>query len=91
MTADKSPGAAGGPQPGERPSREERDAGFYDVLVLRQDSAGHSVRVGVKGDRDPGYGLTSKLTAEAAVFSTAAPGWTDHLPVAWKPRAANDS
>jgi short subunit dehydrogenase-like uncharacterized protein len=37
------------------------------VLFLGTDAEGHSLRVGVKGDRDPGYGSTSKMIAEAAV------------------------
>jgi short subunit dehydrogenase-like uncharacterized protein len=82
VAADKSLGAEGGPKPGEGPSRAEREAGFYDVLFIGQDAAGHAVRVGVKGDRDPGYGSTSKMIAEAAVCllqdATATPGgiWT---------------
>ncbi len=67
VAADKSLGAEGGPKPGEGPSREEREAGFYDVLFLGEDSAGNLLRVGVKGDRDPGYGSTSKMILEAAV------------------------
>ncbi len=67
VAADKSLGAEGGPKPGEGPSRAERDAGFYDVLFLGHDAAGNSLRVGVKGDRDPGYGSTSKMITEAAV------------------------
>ena len=67
VAADKSLGAEGGPKPGEGPSRAERDAGFYDVLFIGSDAAGHTVRVGVKGDRDPGYGSTSKMITEAAV------------------------
>jgi len=67
VAADKSLGAEGGPKPGEGPSRAEREAGYYDVLFLGQDAAGHTVRVGVKGDRDPGYGSTSKMITEAAV------------------------
>jgi len=67
VAADKSLGAEGGPQPGEGPSRAEREAGYYDVLFLGHDSAGHTLRVGVKGDRDPGYGSTSRMIAEAAV------------------------
>jgi len=67
VAADKSLGAEGGPQPGEGPSREEREAGFYDVLFLGEDAAGHTLRVGVTGDRDPGYGSTSKMITEAAV------------------------
>lgn len=67
VAADKSLGADDGPKPGEGPSREERESGFYDVLFISTDTAGHSLRVGVKGDRDPGYGSTSKMITEAAV------------------------
>jgi short subunit dehydrogenase-like uncharacterized protein len=67
VAADRSLGGEGGPKPGEGPSREERENGFYDLLFLGQDAAGHTLRVGVKGDRDPGYGSTSKMISEAAV------------------------
>lgn len=67
VAADKSLGAEGGPKPGEGPSREEREAGFFDVLFIGSNAKGDSVRVGVKGDRDPGYGSTSKMITEAAV------------------------
>lgn len=67
VAVDKSLGADDGPKPGEGPSREERESGFYDVLFIGTDTAGHSLRVGVKGDRDPGYGSTSKMITEAAV------------------------
>ncbi len=54
-------------QPGEGPSKEERDTGHYDVLFVGSNNTGGSVRVGVKGDKDPGYGSTSKMIAESAV------------------------
>ncbi|MBP6853399.1 MAG: saccharopine dehydrogenase NADP-binding domain-containing protein [Rhodoferax sp.] len=82
VAADKSLGAEGGPQPGEGPSRAEREAGLYDVLFVGHDASGHEVRVAVKGDRDPGYGSTSKMITEAAVCllqeAGATPGgiWT---------------
>jgi short subunit dehydrogenase-like uncharacterized protein len=82
VAADKSLGGEGGPQPGEGPSREEREAGFYDVLFIGEDAQGHTLRVAVTGDRDPGYGSTSKMIGEAAVCllrdATATPGgvWT---------------
>ena len=82
VAGDKSLGSDKGPKPGEGPSREERENGFYDVLFLGTDDAGNSLRVGVKGDRDPGYGSTSKMISEAAVCllqdATATPGgiWT---------------
>ena len=67
VAADKSLSAEDGPKPGEGPSRAEREAGFFDVLFLGSDAAGHDVQVSVKGDRDPGYGATSKMISEAAV------------------------
>lgn len=67
VASDKSLGSDKGPKPGEGPSREEREAGFYDVLFLGEDAQGHRLGVSVKGDRDPGYGSTSKMITEAAV------------------------
>jgi len=54
-------------KPGEGPSKAEREAGSYDVLFIATNEQGQSVQVGVKGDRDPGYGSTSKMIAEAAI------------------------
>ena len=82
VAADKSMASADGPKPGEGPSRAEREAGFYDVLFVGHNAAGDSLRVGVKGDRDPGYGSTSKMIAQAAICllqdCAATPGgiWT---------------
>ena len=53
--------------PGEGPCKEERENGLYDVLMVGEHADGRSVRVSVKGDRDPGYGSTSKMIAESAV------------------------
>ena len=61
------PGPAGAIPARLYDSREEREAGFYDVLFLGEDAAGNQLRVGVTGDRDPGYGSTSKMITEAAV------------------------
>ena len=57
----------GGPKPGEGPSKEEREAGFYDLLFVGIDADGRQVRASVHGDKDPGYGSTSKIIAEAAI------------------------
>jgi short subunit dehydrogenase-like uncharacterized protein len=54
-------------QPGEGPTREERENGFYDVLFIGSNDTGDTVRASVKGDKDPGYGSTSKMIAESAV------------------------
>jgi short subunit dehydrogenase-like uncharacterized protein len=67
MANDKSMGGDGGPKPGEGPSKEERENGFYDLLYVGSDAEGNSIKVAVTGDRDPGYGSTSKVIAEAAI------------------------
>ena len=59
--------SAAGPKPGEGPSKEERDNGMYDLLYVAIAPDGRQVRASVKGDRDPGYGSTSKMMAECAV------------------------
>ncbi len=55
------------PKPGQGPSRTARDAGFYDILLIGETSDGRKLRVSVKGDKDPGYGSTSKMIAESAI------------------------
>ena len=60
-------GASGGPKPGEGPSKEERENGMYDLLFVAIAPDGKQVRAAVKGDRDPGYGSTSKMIAECAI------------------------
>lgn len=54
------------PKPGEGPSKEERDAGHYDYVAIGSRPDGAEIRVAVTGDKDPGYGSTSKIIAEAA-------------------------
>jgi short subunit dehydrogenase-like uncharacterized protein len=56
-----------GPKPGEGPSKEERENGFYDLLFVGIAPDGKQVRAAVKGDRDPGYGSTSKMISECAI------------------------
>ena len=55
------------PKPGEGPSKEERENGYYDLLFVAIDPDGRQVRASVKGDRDPGYGSTSKMISECAI------------------------
>ncbi len=54
------------PKPGDGPSKRQREEGFYKVLYIAKGEGGE-VRAVVEGDRDPGYGSTSKMIAEAAV------------------------
>ena len=56
-----------GPKPGEGPSREERENGFYDLVFLGIGADGRKLAASVKGDKDPGYGSTSKMIAETAL------------------------
>ena len=55
------------PKPGEGPTKEERDNGFYDILFVAEYPDGRTARLSVKGDRDPGYGSTSKMIAETGI------------------------
>ena len=54
-------------QPGEGPSKEERENGFYDVLFIGEWPDGKTIRYGVKGRYDPGYGSTSRMIAETGI------------------------
>ncbi|MBD8638427.1 saccharopine dehydrogenase family protein [Sphingomonas sp. CFBP 13733] len=56
-----------GPKPGEGPSKAERDEGHYDLLFAGIMPDGSRIDTVVTGDRDPGYGSTSKMIAEAAI------------------------
>jgi short subunit dehydrogenase-like uncharacterized protein len=60
-------GASSGPKPGEGPSKEEQKNGRYDLLFVGLAPDGRQVRVAVRGDRDPGYGSTSKMIAECVI------------------------
>jgi short subunit dehydrogenase-like uncharacterized protein len=55
------------PKPGEGPSASERENGFFKLLMVGRLSDGTFLRQTVTGDRDPGYGSTSKMLAESAV------------------------
>ena len=54
-------------QPGEGPTKEERENGNYDVIFAGETRGGELMISSVQGDRDPGYGSTSKMLAEAAM------------------------
>ncbi len=53
------------PKPGEGPSKEERETGFYEAMFTGETADGHRMTSVVSGDRDPGYGSTSKMITEA--------------------------
>lgn len=54
-------------KPGEGPSKEARETGFYDVLFVGSNENGDSLMASVKGDKDPGYGSTCKMLSESAI------------------------
>lgn len=55
------------PKPGEGPSKDERENGFYDVMYVGETENGERIITSVSGDKDPGYGSTSKMIAECAI------------------------
>ncbi|MFC5699019.1 saccharopine dehydrogenase family protein [Pseudomonas sp. GCM10022186] len=67
VASDRSLASDKAPKPGEGPSREERESGFYDLLFIGEMADGRTLRASVSGKRDPGYGSTSRMIAEAAL------------------------
>jgi short subunit dehydrogenase-like uncharacterized protein len=57
------------PKPGEGPSLEQREKGYFDILFygIHPSDRSKDMQARVTGDRDPGYGSTSKMLGEAAV------------------------
>ena len=76
------------PKPGEGPSAEIIDSGFFEIeLLAKHPSDPQKNLLGrVKGDKDPGYGSTAKMLAECAVALAQ-----DNLPTTggfWTPASA---
>jgi short subunit dehydrogenase-like uncharacterized protein len=82
MAANAEKTGPSAPKPGEGPSKEERENGLFNLLYVAIAPDGRMVRAGVTGDRDPGYGSTSKMISECAmcmlrdVTDVAAGFWT---------------
>lgn len=55
------------PAPGEGPSPEAQEAGFYDLRFIGRTPANDTIITRVTGDKDPGYGSTAKMLGEAVV------------------------
>ena len=55
------------PSPGEGPGPEAREAGFFNLMQVGKLPDGTVMRTRITGDRDPGYGSTSKMLAESGV------------------------
>jgi short subunit dehydrogenase-like uncharacterized protein len=67
VAANNRMAASAAPKPGEGPSKEERENGLYDLLYVAIAPDSRQARASVKGDRDPGYGSTSKMISECAI------------------------
>ena len=55
------------PKPGEGPSPKEQETGFYKLHFIGKSQEGIQLQSRVTGDRDPGYGSTSKMLGESAL------------------------
>jgi short subunit dehydrogenase-like uncharacterized protein len=55
------------PKPGTGPDREARQNGFFKLEQIGRLADGRRIMSRITGDRDPGYGSTSKMLAESAV------------------------
>ncbi|MBX3189238.1 MAG: saccharopine dehydrogenase NADP-binding domain-containing protein [Labilithrix sp.] len=55
------------PKPGEGPSKEERERGFFEVKILAETDHGERLSGRVAGKSDPGYGETAKMLGESAL------------------------
>jgi short subunit dehydrogenase-like uncharacterized protein len=54
------------PKPGEGPSLDAQEKGFYDLRFYGKTDSGQEIRCTVTGDQDPGYGSTAKILGQAA-------------------------
>ena len=55
------------PKPGTGPDAVAREKGFFNLEQIGRLADGRQIRGKITGDRDPGYGSTSKMLAESAV------------------------
>ncbi len=55
------------PKPGEGPNKEKRENGFYNIRFYVFQKNSKTSIFEVTGDKDPGYGSTSKMLAESAI------------------------
>ena len=55
------------PKPGEGPSLQDQLNGFFDIDLMGKNDKNQQLVVKVTGDRDPGYGCTAKMLAQAGL------------------------
>jgi short subunit dehydrogenase-like uncharacterized protein len=76
------------PQPGEGPSRADREGGCYELLFLGEAGAGRTLSVRVESDLDASVGSTAALLAESAVCLARDVGRDATPGGVWTPAAA---
>ncbi len=74
------------PKPGDGPDETQRATGFFNLRQFGRLPDGTIVRTRITGDRDPGYGSTSKMLSECAVC--LAQDYLDTGGGIWTPAAA---
>lgn len=57
------------PEPGEGPSRAERERGHFQIQLFGRhpDRSSANLRLRLRAERDPGYGATARMLGESAV------------------------
>ena len=55
------------PKSGSGPSKEEQENGYFDIRLFGQTANKNSITTKVTGDKDPGYGSTSRMLSQAAL------------------------
>ncbi|ERL55669.1 saccharopine dehydrogenase family protein [Psychrobacter aquaticus] len=55
------------PKSGSGPSKEEQENGYFDIRLFGQTAKKETINTKVIGDKDPGYGSTSRMLAQAAL------------------------
>jgi short subunit dehydrogenase-like uncharacterized protein len=76
------------PKPGEGPDKTARETGHFDVMFCGQAANGEMLKVAVTGDKDPGYGSTSKMIAESALCLAREVSQADTPGGIWTPASA---
>ncbi len=55
------------PKTGTGPSKSEQENGYFDIRFFGETPSGDEITTKVTGDRDPGYGSTSRMLAQSAL------------------------
>jgi len=55
------------PKSGSGPSKEEQENGYFDIRLFGETANNDTINTKVTGDKDPGYGSTSRMLAQAAL------------------------